>query len=389
MTISIAAALAEGQRRGRIVGAATWRDPSQVGRTAGLRGARLRAEVNRAERLGLIDRKELVAGDRIALTDLGWQLFGLDERDGSPSDGTAEGTDSIRTAEDDAAEEGPRPPALADPDDSRPPLVQLLIHWRTAIPLAEHLADHLGLDVEGVWDEVLALERAGWVETWPDHPAGPAVMLSGSAADELGLALSSDGSRWLRPWQADPTTIDAPFGAAREADLMIDDNASFFGDWPDPDALDGPRALAADEALEEQAWKLLDLATKPDGPRVRLQHDGRPDQNSRDPFGGSGTHVVLPRPRHLLGADLPWPTSPGSDGRCAGCRDRHLSRTRYCLVCDRSGMDDLIAYLLAAEYRREKQARPRVDRGRKAAQVKAELGHARAKGHAALRGGIG
>ena len=323
MTISIAAALADGQRRERFVGAATWRDPGQVGKAAGLRGARLRAEVHRAERLGLIDHKEVAEGDRIALTDLGWQLFGLNDR-GPSTVGTADG--------------------IVEPEDDRPPLVQLLIHWRTAIPLAEQLAHHLGRDVEDVWDEVLALERAGWVETWPDHPAGPAVMLSGPAADELGLALSSDGSRWLRPWQADPTTIDAPFGAAREADLILDDDASLFGDWPDPDALDGPRALAADEALEQQAWRLLDLATKPDGPRVRLQHDGRPDQNSRDPFGGSGTHVVLPRPRHLLGADLLWPTAPGSDGRCAGCRDRQLGRTRYCLVCDRSGMDDLIAY---------------------------------------------
>ena len=55
-------------------------------------------------------------------------------------------------------------------------------------------------------------------------------MLLGPAADEIGLVLSSDGSRWLRPWQADPTTIDAPFGAAREADLVLDDDASFFGD---------------------------------------------------------------------------------------------------------------------------------------------------------------
>ena len=141
--------------------------------------------------------------------------------------------------------------------------------------------------------------------------------------------------------------------------------------------------MATDPALEDQAWRLLDLATKPDGPRVRLQNDGRTRTlATRSAAAGLMSCYLAP-------GTSSGPTSPRFDGRCAGCRDRHLSPTQYCLVCDRSGMNDLIAYLLAAEYRREKQARPRVDRGRKAAQVKAELGHARAKGHTPLRGGIG
>ena len=380
MTISIAVALADHQRRERAKGHATWRDPAALGQSLGLAKSTVRSEVDLAERLGLIDRKRLKVGQRVALTDLGWKLFGLDQV-------------------------GPRsriPAPTLDLDQTlepRPPLIQLLIDWRVAVPLVEELATHLGQDPEPLWDEVLGLETQGLVETWPDHPAGPAVMLSSLTADALGLRLSTDGTRWLRPGEPDPTSIDPDLGLVTETDWSQDqDLLGLLDQTPDPSLLGGPEAALAAEAAERQCLDLLDQWTDPDPEAqapVVLDHE--PDLKDRWRAASQEQPTVfLPAPRLLLGQSLPWPVlvpgreqhwHPGS-GPCPGCREQFLGVRTYCLVCCRSGLDDLLAHLLRLETRRQVPMVRRPEPGPKPTKG-ATRRHVRAVKTPGLRGGLG
>ena len=339
---SIAAALADQQRRDHAQGAASWRDTGLIGQALGISGYRLQAEIDRAERRGLVECRELVDGTRIALTDLGAKLFGL----GGPGS-------RLR----------PDPGSDSSDPDPRPALVQLLIRWRSATPLVQVLADHLGRDVEPVWDEILELQGLGWVETWPDHPAGPTVMLSSRAADQAGLRLSCDASRWLRPRDPDETSIEP-----RRVDFVATDLDQNPGEpgiletLPDPRGLTGPEALQALEEADRLGREILDRWTDPDETSpVVLDH--RPDNRELWDLAGSGRpRIFLPDPKVLLGERLPWPVRPTPGEPCRGCGSGPLSRSRYCLVCDRSGIDDLIQYLLTIEPAPARIRKPRPER---------------------------
>lgn len=76
--------------------------------------------------------------------------------------------------------------------------------------------------------------------------------------------------------------------------------------------------------------------------------------------GAVGRPVFVPQPRLLLGLRLTWPVlvpgterrwTPG-DGPCPGCLGERLGARTFCMVCHRSGIDDLITFLLSQESRR-------------------------------------
>ncbi len=128
----------------------------------------------------------------------------------------------------------------------------------------------------------------------------------------------------------------------------------------DPTLLIGSETLEALEAVEVEVRDVLDQLTDPAGdePTV-LMH--RPSIEDYWEMSAQARPVVyLARPRHLLGQALPWPAlvpgterawTPG-DGTCPGCQAQDLDAFTYCLVCHRSGLDDLIRYLLSFEPRR-------------------------------------
>ncbi len=66
----------------------------------------------------------------------------------------------------------------------------------------------------------------------------------------------------------------------------------------------------------------------------------------RNPRGEpSPSESSFPRPAILLGSALtPWPGPLAAKGRiCPGCRSKPISERAYCLVCDRWGLDHLLA----------------------------------------------
>ena len=367
----VAAALAERHRRERPRGLSVWREPRELGRSLGLAPSEVRTEVEQAERLGLVDLADFGAGPRVSLSDLGWKLFDLDDR-----------------------RPGPRRSAAPRSRPEDPDLVTLLRTWRSAAPQAQDLADHLGRDVEEFWDEVLAAESRGEVETWPDHPAGPTVMLSSLAAGRLGLELSSDGTRWLRPRQDDPTSIERSNHDVAETSLGLDpDRPGLLDDLADPCARTGPEELEARESAEAQADEILDRLTDPEGERV-LVLDHEPTIEERWSNAGK-PQVFLPAPHLILGQALQWPVRGLEGQTCRGCRDRKLGRTDYCLLCDRSGVDDLIRYLLEVSPgpRRIKQHRPdgaaRVPRAPRSSKSKGQGNRKGCQPADGLRGGLG
>lgn len=139
----------------------------------------------------------------------------------------------------------------------------------------EALANHLDQDVEGFWDEILEVERSGDVEIWPDHPAGPAVMPSGLASDRLGLSLSSEGTRWLRPHEADLTSIEQPWEAAYNSPIVGEaalggdpKEARIFDQFPGPDAIQGLEAMETIKKAERTLTDLIERWTDPESERL-------------------------------------------------------------------------------------------------------------------------
>ena len=278
-------------------------------------------------------------------------------------------------------------------------IVALLARWPSASPFVEELADHSGRDVEALWDNLLAAEREGLVETWPDHPVAPAAMLSSLAASRLGLRLSADGSRWLGPRDHDPTSVDPSLEFRTEADCVDDQDRTHFLDaLPDPLALDGLATLMADEDNGHQwrdfedAWFDQDQGS---GPEV-LFLDRAP---SHDELWGAAEReqriVVLPAPRLLLGLGTSWPVpTPGSnppriwrpgDGPCPVCFERPLSKSTLCLLCLRSGVDHLIREMDRRSPPRVAQPRRDTDKPSRATKATGcQVGKAQI-----LRGGIG
>ncbi len=180
-------ALVTQQRRTRRHGNAAWRPLDEIGHQAGIGGRLLQNDLRLAEQQGLVDVKVRESGRFVTLSALALSLFGLGDRIDRDLEGFEEPLVEAEGAADGSG--------LFEPEQPGEPLVEVLVGWQCSSPRVEDLADHLGRDVEDLWDEFQELERRGLVEVWPDHPAGPAVMLSSLTADRLRLRLASDGFR--------------------------------------------------------------------------------------------------------------------------------------------------------------------------------------------------
>ena len=112
-------------------------------------------------------------------------------------------------------------------------------------------------------------------------------------------------------------------------------------------------ALGALELSEQSAERLLDL--RPRG-QIELMTDGYDSLiDAADQF--ERLRRKLPPIRQVLGTQLAWPvmtedTSNGnqrwwrpSDGLCPGCGGDRLDRGTVCVLCDRTGLDDVLASL--------------------------------------------
>lgn len=172
----------------------------------------------------------------------------------------------------------------------------------------EALAEDEGVPVGVVLGAVAEAVAAGMVEVWDDVGARLRVSLTPLAAELLDVE-PDDESRGWRPlgrsrfqWTKDVTFEDLELHRA--------------DDRPDP------RALEPIEYIE------------PDDTRG-YRRDGRPIPRMRRFLG---VRVTWPLPCHKTKAGPPRQDVP--PGRCPVCRGMYLKATTYCLVCDRSGVDD-------------------------------------------------
>ena len=179
---------------------------------------------------------------------------------------------------------------------------------------ASELAEVLGWSLDRVQDELAILEDAGWLEIW-DRPSAPApfVTFSPLGATRLGLRLIEVGPtelpRWAYPDEPDPPLLKAKGVSVdpRGADL-----SSVVDDGP------GPGELA--ERSDAFSFNVP--------PGV-----GKVDINA------------LPLPLFFRGLSLTWHGSHNVQGRakCPACRCNPLGPREYCLLCDRWGLDHLVA----------------------------------------------
>jgi pyruvate/2-oxoglutarate dehydrogenase complex dihydrolipoamide acyltransferase (E2) component len=216
-------------------------------------------------------------------------------------------------------------------------LRRLVAHRGAVVPL-DRLPGLLGVAVAEARPIVGALELAGLVERWPDSPDGPAVVLSATAAERLGVELvvsaeanpeRKTGTRSLR-W--------VPIGQARPeraAEPVISDLGTLAGtdgieatadNWPDPRALD---------------------------PADQVEADDHPQPPPPKPRSGRAVELSLARVhiRLILGLGIPWPARARPDKPCPGCGGRRLPSYAVCLVegCDRTGVDALLPSVPASE----------------------------------------
>jgi hypothetical protein len=204
----------------------------------------------------------------------------------------------------------------------------------TLWPTVEDLAGATGADAAEVEPVLAEMEAAGWVEPWEPDPSGPArCVLTPLAAERLGLRLDAESARWV------PAAAPAePPRKARRGKQVCETDLNGEPDDPGPlDSFPDPGAADPAEAVAEAEW------VEATAPRKRSRADHPPG---------------LPRPTILLGERLIWDGPRWTQTRpCPGCRGHRLTAARYCLICDRWGLD----YLLPS---RPAGARTRYERGR-------------------------
>jgi hypothetical protein len=193
------------------------------------------------------------------------------------------------------------------------------------------LAGQLGAEAAELMARFSEMAEAGLVEWW-DHPdEGWGVCLSSRAAGQLGLELDADGRRWVTAGHAADAGGRRPRHEVLEADLADPNGPVALDELPDPGAPDPAEVVAAAEEADARA------------PRKRSRADHPP---------------ALPRPTILLGERLIWDGPRWTETKpCPGCRGRRLTAARYCLVCERWGLDYLVPSRPAG-------ARTRYERGR-------------------------
>lgn len=186
-----------------------------------------------------------------------------------------------------------------------------------AAPIAwlapSHLAAKIGGDREKTLDALAELDSAGWLDPW-EIDGDLFVTLTTYAAERLGVRLApggrSDTMRWVPISEPEPSprTPGRGQGDVDALDLI-------------PDPSPGP------EAAVEAAERADRLVSRP--------------TSGADPISISS----LPRPAILLGSGLtPWPGPEESRGPvCPGCKSQPIPEKAYCLVCDRWGLDPMLA----------------------------------------------
>jgi hypothetical protein len=201
---------------------------------------------------------------------------------------------------------------------------------RALVPVAE-LGEVLDLPQEEALDLAASLEADGWLETWTEDPDGPAVILSGRAADRLDLELHPPGDsdflncRWFRRGrvpESKPGKSSTVVGAL-EVDLYPGHPS---GDNPGLDSLADPKALdPAANALAALIEAETATVATPQQARQRL-HD-RMFLGAHDP-----------KVRHFHGLREPcFPLAPDEDGHCGCCHNVALRVDAMCLQCNRVG----------------------------------------------------
>ena len=274
------------------------------------------------------------------------------------------------------------PLVIADPGADQDQLAELLATIANTQEIVVPV-ESLGTDPEAVWLALGAIERAGMVDRWPDHPDGASVVLSPLAASRLGLRPSQDGSRWLQPGEVER------FGKASQLVDDLDDSA--INEEPDPypvglDALvvvetfdhdiqrhrsammgaieageERTRQMAALRRSETCAIRRIKLECPPKLRKAKLaeiearyaaERAQRRSAVEPDRERVYFIAIPLPVPRRFLGTREQWPLLAGdprqphvwtpADGPCPACHGRPLATLVFCLWCDRSGVDHLI-----------------------------------------------
>jgi hypothetical protein len=234
--------------------------------------------------------------------------------------------------------------------DDVPPLVRTIGREPGIMVLVEPLADQINREVDSLWSDLESLALDGWVETWADGPLGPVVCLSPDSADRLGLSPSSDGESWLAPADHDEVPFDQR--SATAGDDLEDD---VWGSMADPNAPEGWEAAAWSEASESDYVRLsaADLDDVKTAKQTRFDPANASDLAFRESIAENPDYRV-PRPNVILHSGKQWPRMVTHHGRlvpwrsgltCPDCKGLPLRSSHYCLTCDRSGVDALIALL--------------------------------------------
>ena len=212
-------------------------------------------------------------------------------------------------------------------------LIGAPVGWRTP----EELASDSGLDLSTISEALVDLDIAGWIHPW--ELAGKTLAtLSPAGAERLRVRLiqvgRSDSMRWA--------SIDDP--------------------EPPPPRPSGRCSFIHPEALA----RLLDPTPGAEAVAIiaeSLAKLARRKPAEVDPAAAAAAReqrlAMVPRPTRLLGQGLtPWPgPAIAASGLCPGCSAHSLAANEYCLVCDRWGLDGLLATLLVRDPRSTQSAR--------------------------------
>jgi hypothetical protein len=192
-----------------------------------------------------------------------------------------------------------------------------LLRALTAAPIAwqtpAQLASRIGGPRESAFDALADLDASGWLDPW-ETDGEFYVTLTPHGAERLGVRLTpggrSDTLRWVPVDDPEPCprTSNPGQGDVDAFDLIIDT-------IPGPD-----EEAEAMERMEQLVRREVRLPANRSEPRY-------------------------PKPTVILGSSLtPWPGPLAAKAPiCPGCRSGPICERTYCLVCDRWGLDHLLA----------------------------------------------
>jgi hypothetical protein len=220
--------------------------------------------------------------------------------------------------------------------DSWKTLLDVLIAAPVAWQSIDRVATALDADIEGLMDLLCEMDVAGWISVWEggDDGMGVSITLTPLAAERLHVVMVEVGPdelpRWMRP--GDP----APASPPRAKHVCHLEIAARLDALPDP-------ILFTDHACERAE-------------RVAAQAASLAESEERCEL----KIAKLPRPTRFLGESLtPWPGPAESSGEtCPACLGDPLPDHVYCLVCDRWGLDTLLANLTGRQVPSPRQHAP-------------------------------